>query len=115
MWPPQSGQCCRAGTSTRSRSGRGRADTLAIPRLQEPSKTAPQQRPVPASFANLEKKSLRAAEQQRAEVAEARARWRELQSGLDVTKLVSMRPESSSEARFGISPGKLPVLSRCWD
>jgi hypothetical protein len=29
--------------------------------------------------------------------------------------LVSMRPEFSSEARFEISPGKLPVISRCWD
>src|SRR5215212_10639473 len=53
MWPPQPGQACRSGTSTRSRSGRGRADTLAIPRLQE---IQPLQRTTPASFAGLEKK-----------------------------------------------------------
>src|SRR5215211_4834461 len=52
MWPPQPGQACRAATSTRSRSGRGRADTLAIPRLQE---IQPLQRSTPASFAGLEK------------------------------------------------------------
>src|SRR5918997_1904434 len=52
MWPPQPGQVCRAGTSTRSRSGRGRADTLAIPRLQE---IQPLQRSTPAGFASLEK------------------------------------------------------------
>src|SRR4051812_33919534 len=38
MGPPQPGQSCRAGRSTRSRSGRARADNLAISRLQKPSK-----------------------------------------------------------------------------
>src|SRR5215211_4068371 len=41
MCPPQPGQSCRAGTRIRSRSGRRRADTLAISRLQEPPMTAP--------------------------------------------------------------------------
>src|SRR5215211_8414978 len=85
MWPPQPGQACRAGTSTRSRSGRGRADTLAIPRLQE---IQPLQRSTPASFAGLEKKRLRAAEQDRPDVAEARRAWAPMRSGLAPSRLV---------------------------
>src|SRR4051794_20186533 len=38
MWPPQPGQSCCAGYSTRSRSGRARADNLAISCLQKQSK-----------------------------------------------------------------------------
>src|SRR4051812_42212873 len=38
MWPPQPGQSCRAGCSTRSRSGRARANNLAISCLQKQSK-----------------------------------------------------------------------------
>src|SRR3954451_20277442 len=38
MWPPQPGQSCCAGYSTRSRSGRARANNLAISCLQKQSK-----------------------------------------------------------------------------
>src|SRR3954471_228621 len=38
MWPPQPGQSCRARCSTRSRSGRARANNLAISCLQKQSK-----------------------------------------------------------------------------
>src|SRR3954466_8870479 len=38
IWPPQPGQSCRAGCSTRSRSGRARANNLAISCLQKQSK-----------------------------------------------------------------------------
>jgi transposase len=41
--------------------------------------------------------------------------WRRLGQRLALDWRLSMRPESSSEARFEISPGKLPVISRCWD
>ncbi|MBV9117715.1 MAG: hypothetical protein JOY63_10185, partial [Acetobacteraceae bacterium] len=43
---------------------------------------------MPANFAGLEKKSLRAAEQDRADIAEARAAWAALTAELDATRLV---------------------------
>ena len=44
-----------------------------------------------------------------------RPRPRRCGTSSELPRALSMRPEFSSEARFEISPGKLPVISRCWD
>src|ERR1700687_5824939 len=69
-----------------------------------------------ATRADAEKKSIRAAEQMRADVAEARRLWQELQSKLDVTQLIFLDEtwaKTNMTRLHGRSPrGERPIRSR---
>ncbi len=65
----------------------------------------------PPTRADSEKKSLRAAEQKRADVAEARCLWQEMQAKMDVTNLILLDEtwtKTNMTRRYGRCPRDTP-------
>src|SRR5829696_9521497 len=102
---PQIGHSSRAGRSTRSRSGGTRAEVRAIPHLPSIQRQPPppQTDYQTVSFAILEKKSLRASEQDRPDVARHRSRWRVWQRYMDGDRFVFLDETAAATAMTRLS------------
>src|SRR3954470_5209570 len=95
MGPPQPGQSCRAGCSTRSRSGRARANNLAISCLQKQSKHYSLNARA-SQLCRPRKKTAHALEQDRPDVLKRREAWFEGQLDLDPERLVFLDETGAS-------------------
>src|SRR4051812_21370679 len=106
MWPPQPGQSCCAGYSTRSRSGRARANNLAISCLQKQSKHHSLNARA-SQLCRSRKKDGACAEQERPGIRKRRAAWFEGQLDLDPARLVFIDETWASTnmaRRYGRAP-----------
>src|SRR3954467_3103434 len=95
------------------RAGQNRPLTVQVE--PEAVKTLLPQRTTPVSFAGLEKKSLRASEQDRPDVARHRSRWRVWQRYMDAERFVFIDETAATTAMtrlYGWSPrGERLVVS----